>query len=187
MADLPAKGTFKIQTIGPRKDGTNAKGNPYAIYDLQFDGDPTWYNTFWPSKEAPAVGNELKGEKSYNDKFNSYQFKIEREGGRSNWNPAGAQSTIILASVTVVNGFLSIPGNYEAWEKGAPELKAKFEKYVKTVESASTKLKELAVSMGSIQAEQPVASSQPKGTGDPGPTPPPQIEGWPEGEEPANI
>ncbi len=186
--NLPEKGTFKIQTIGPRKDGTNAKGNPYVIYDLQFEGDATWYNTFWSSKEDPIVGTELKGEKGYNQKYDSYQFQIEREGGKGNWNPAGAQSTIVLASVTIVNGFLSIPGNYEAWEKGSPELKPKFDKYVETVRSASVRLKEMAVSMGAVQSEQQIASkNEPKGTGDPGPTPPPDIPGWPEGEEPVNI
>lgn len=187
MADLPEKGTFKIETVGPKKEGTSKKGNPYRTYDLQFEGDSTWYNTFWTKKEDPEVGMELKGTKSYNDNYDNYSFEIEREGGKSNWNPAGANATVMLASVEVVNGFLSIGDHYDLWDKGAPELKAKFDKYLATIDSVAPRIKEKVVGMGSLAPEQKTAEKKSSGTGDPGPTPPPEIEGWPEGEEPQDI
>ncbi len=188
MADLPEKGTFKIQTIGPKKEGTSKKGNPYRTFDLQFEGDPQWYNCFWTLKEDPTEGQELTGQKSYDSNYDSYKFEIDRPGGKANWNPAAANATVILASVEIVNGFLALGNHYELWEKGDIALKAKFEKYVATVSAASTQIKDKVVSMGSLSPEEKKPDTKkPATSGDPGPTPPPDVDGWPEGEEPQDI
>lgn len=184
----PEKGKFKIATVGPKKEGTSKKGNPYRTYELQFEGDVQWYNTFWTLKEDPVEGMELSGTKSYNDKYDNYSFEIDRPGGKSNWNPAAANATVMLASVEIVNGFLSLGNHYELWEKGDVALKEKFQKYVATVEAASKQVREKVLGMAPLNAEQKTSEKPAKSSsGDPGPTPPPDIEGWPEGEEPVEI
>lgn len=189
MAQLPEKGTFKIATIGPKKEiPKKDKPNEHWLsYSLQFEGDANWYDTFWTKPEEPAVGMEISGEKDEHEKF-GLQFKMDRQpGGKGNWNPAAAQSTVMLASVEVVNGFLAIGDHYALWDKGDAALKPKFDKYLATVESVSGRVKDMVVNMGSLQKEEKVADKPASSNGDPGPTPPPQIEGWPEGEEPQDI
>lgn len=187
---LPDKGTFKIQTIGPKKE-IPKKDKPnehWTSYSLQFEGDPNWYDTFWTKPEEPAIGMEITGEKDEHEKF-GLQFKMERTGGggKGNWNPAAAQSTVLLASVELVNGFLAIGDHYDLWAKGDVSLKGKLDKYLASVESVSNRVKDMVVNMGSLQKEEKVATKQPTSNGDPGPSAPPEIEGWPEGEEPQDI
>lgn len=187
MANLPEKGTFKVQTIGPKKEGTSKKGNAWRTYDLQFEGDPQWYNTFWTLKEDPEEGQELNGTKSYDGDYDQYKFEIERQGGKGQWNPAAANATVMLASVEIVNGFLALGNHYELWEKGDVSLKEKFTKYVATVEAASRQIKERVVSMGSITPEQQTAEKKAQKGGDPGPTPPPELDDIPADEEPVDV
>lgn len=189
MAQLPEKGTFKIATIGPKKE-IPKKDNPnehWLSYSLQFEGDANWYDTFWTKKEDPAVGMELSGTKDEHEKF-GLQFAMDRQpGGKGNLNPAAAQATVLMASVELVNGFLQIGDHYELWEQGDIKLKAKLEKYLASVESVAGRVKDMVVNMGSLQKEEKVANKPAASNGDPGPTPPPEIEGWPEGEEPQDI
>ena len=120
MASLPEKGTFKIATIGPKKE-IPKKDKPnehWTSYSLQFEGDSNWYDTFWTKPEEPTVGMEITGTKDEHEKF-GLQFAMERQGGRSNYNPANAQATVMLAAVELVNGFLAIGDHYELWEKAA--------------------------------------------------------------------
>lgn len=184
---LPEKGTFKIQTIGPMKSGTSKKGNPWRTFDLQFEGDPQWYGTFWTPKEEPETGKELSGTKSFDSEYNSYKFEIDRAGGKMNWNPAAAQATVMSASVQLVAGFLAIPGHYEKWLKDDPELKKLFSKYIETVNVISKRVKEMVIGMGSINAESKTVEKKPVNQGDPGPTPPPVTDDWPPDEEPVDI
>lgn len=185
----PEKGTFKIATVGPKKEGTSKKtGKPYRTYDIQFENDPQWYNTFWTLEKDPEEGMELSGTKSYNSDYDNYAFEINRPGGKGNWNPAAANATVMLASVEIVNGFLSIGNHYELWEKGDVSLKEKFSKYMATVEAASKQIREKVIGMGSLNVEQKKSETPAaKTSGDPGPTPPPEIEGWPEGEELVDV
>ena len=190
MASLPEKGTFKIATVGPKTERPK-KDNPnehWTSYSLQLEGDPNWYDTFWTKKEEPTVGMELSGTKEEHEKF-GLQLKLDWEGngGKRNFNPAAAQATVMLASIELVNGFLAVGDHYELWEKGDIALKAKLDKYVESVVSVSNRVKEAVVNMGSLQKEEKVADKVSKPSGDPGPTPPPDIEGWPEGEEPQDI
>lgn len=186
MPELPIKGTFKIQTVGPEKSIPNKKdpNRPWKSWGLQFEGDPQWYDTFWVSPDKPVEGQELTGTKSYDEQWSTYKFEIERQGGKSNWNPAGAQATVMLAAVEIVNGFLRLGNHYEMWDKGDVALKARFEKYVATVSAAAGQIREKVISMGALQPQEKVAEKKSEGTGDPGPTPPPDIEGWPEGQGP---
>lgn len=189
---LPEKGTFKIATIGPKKEipKKDNKNEHWTTWSLQFEQDPNWYDTFWVLDNDPEVGQELTGEKTEHEKF-GLQFAIDRPGGgKRNWNPAGAQSTIVLASVEIVNGFLSLGNHYELWEKGDATLKEKFKKYVATVEVASKQLKEVALGVGSINAEEKVADKPAQNkASEPAPSTPPAIEGWPEnnGEEEVDV
>lgn len=183
----PEKGTFKIETIGPMKSGTSKKGNKWRTFQLQFEGDAQWYDTFWTKDTDPEVGGELTGTKSYDGDYDQYKFEIERQGGKSNWNPAAANATVMLASVEIVNGFLQLGDHYELWEKGDEKLKPKFDKYVATVVAASTRIKEQTVGMGSLNPEQKKAEKKSRGDGDPGPTPPPDIDEIPADEEPVDL
>lgn len=190
MADLPATGTFKIQTVGKLTERTAAKtGKPYKVYDLQFNDDPQWYNTFWTMDKAPEAEMDLAGTKSYDEKYTSYKFEIEGRGGggKGNWNPAAAQATVMLAGVEIINGFLALPGHYELWEKSDPKLKPLFQKYVTTVDAASKQIKEKVVSMGALTAETKVAEKASASAGDPGPTPPPNIDAFPDDQEPVDV
>lgn len=186
---LPEKGTFKIQTLGPKKDIPNKKdeNHPWRSWSLQFEGDPNWYDTFWLAKEDPTVGQELTGTKSEDPKF-GLKFETERQGGgKSNWNPAGAQSTIMHAAATVVQGFLSIGNNYELWEGNDPKVKENFAKYVNTVASVADTLKEKVVAMGALSQETKVAEKKSASSDEPAPGTPPEIPGWPEDEEEVEV
>lgn len=190
----PTKGTFKVQTVGPKKNIPNKKdpNNPWASWSLQFEDDPNWYDTFWLAKEDPIVGQELTGTKSYDDKWNTYKLELDRQGGKSNWNPAAAQATVMTGAANVVAGFLSLPGHYELWaspkSEDAKKLKAKFDKYLVTVEVVAKRLKDSVVGMGSMQPEQKTATKSAAPDGDPGPTPPPDIEEtWADGEEQVDL
>ncbi len=163
MANLPEKGTFKIQTIGPKKE-IPKKDKPsehWTTYSLQFEGDAQWYDTLWNKPEDPQTGMEVTGEKTEHDRF-GLQFKPEYKGGgnRANFNPAAAQATVMGASVAVVNGFLSLPGHFELWDKNDPSVKAKLDKYLASVESVSKRLKEAVVNMGSLQKEEKIADKK---------------------------
>lgn len=193
MADLPETGTFKIQTVGPMKSGTSKKGNPYKTFDLQLEGDPGWYNTFWTPKEDPQVGMELKGTKSYDEKFNSYKFEIDRAGGKPNWNPAAAQATVVVAASQVVAGFLAVPEHQKLWASTVPEdgekCKKLFDKYMTTVDVVAKRVREMVVGMPGMAPEQKTAEQPPRvNDGDPGPeAPPPGVENWTDGEEEVNV
>lgn len=190
MAELPEKGTFKIKMVGPHKSIPNKKdqNNPWHSWTLQFEGDNNWYETFWLEKADPVEGQELAGTKSYDEKWNTYKFEIDRQGGKSNWNPAAAQATVMLASVELVNGFLAIPGNYEKWQKDDKDLKKEFDKYILTANVVSKRLKDMVVGMGAMQTEQKTAEKKAADSGDPGPTPPPEgEEDWPTNEEEVDV
>lgn len=176
--------TVKIQTVGPEKKIPNKKdeNNPYRSFGLQFEGDPEWYDTFWTEKEDPQVGQELTGTKSEDPKW-GMKFETERKGGRGNWNPAGAQATVMLAGVEAVNGFLSLPGMYELWEKNDPSTREKFKKYLATVDSAANQLKQRVVAMGSMQQEQKTEEKSERSSGEPGTVAPPEIDSFPPEEE----
>lgn len=184
---LPDTGTFKIETIGPIKEGVSKKGNAWKVYQIQFEGDPQWYGTFWTLKEDPEEGKELTGTKSYDNDYDQYKFEIERQGGKSNWNPAGANATVMLASVEIVNGFLAIGDHYELWEKGDKTLKAKFDKYLATVVAVIPRLKEQTISMGSLKSEEKTGESSSSNDSDPGPTPPPELDDIPADQEEVDI
>jgi len=183
----------KIQTVGPSKNIPNKKdpNKPWTSWSLQFEGDANWYDTFWLAKELPEVGQELSGEKKYDEKW-GYKFEVERQGGKANWNPAAAQATVMSAAAAVVSGFLNIPPHYKLWassvEEDAKQLKPLFDKYLITVETVAKRLKESVASMGSINAEEKSATKTSSGSGDPGPTPPPGAPGkWPPEEEDVDL
>lgn len=178
-----------IETVGPMKEIPNKKdkNSPWHSWSLQFKGDSQWYDTFWLQKEEPKVGAELSGTKSEDPKW-GLKFDVDRQGGgKSNWNPAAAQSTVMLAAVNLVNGFLSIPANFELWDKNDPKAKTAFAKYIATVESVSKQLKEKVVAMGAMNPETKTADRSTSGAADPGPGTPPEVEGWPEGEEEVEV
>lgn len=186
--------TVKIQTVGPEKSIPNKKdaNKPWKSWSILFEGDVQWYDTFWLAPEPPVVGQELTGTKSYDEKW-GYKFELERQGGKSQWNPAAAQATVMGAAASVVNGFLAIPAHYELWASGAEEdarkLKHLFDKYLVTVETVAKRLKDTVAGMGSLNPEQKTATHQAAANdGDPGPVPPPRGgEGWPPNEEPTNL
>lgn len=185
--------TVKVQTVGPEKSIPNKKdpNKPWKSWSLQFEGDPQWYDTFWLSPEQPVAGQELTGTKSFDEKW-GYKFELERQGGKTQWNPAAAQATVMGAAASVVNGFLGIPAHYALWSSGSEEdarkLKPLFDKYLVTVETVAKRLKETVVGMGSLNAETQTATKAARSDGDPGPTPPPRGgEDWPPNEEPQNL
>lgn len=185
---LPETGTFKIASVGPVKTGNSKKtGKPWRVFSLQFEGDPQWYDTFWTVDGEASVGQELKGTKSFDGEFDSYKFEIERQGGKGNWNPAAANASVMIATAQVISGFLALPGHYELWVEGSEKLKPLFQRYIATLEAASKQIKEKVIGMGSLAPEEKVAEKSTANSGDPGPTPPPDIEGWPEGQEPVDI
>jgi len=189
MAELPEQGKFKIATIGPKKDiPKKDKSGNWTSYSLQFEEDPNWYDTFWLAEEPPVEGQELSGTKSEHEKF-GLQFAVDRPAGRGkgNWNPAGANATVMGAAVDLVNGFLSIGENYALWEKSDEKVKENFTKYINTVDSVAKQLKEKVVAMGPMQQEQKTAEKTSNAGGDDGVGTPPNIPGWPEGEEEQDV
>lgn len=177
-----------IATVGPMKEIPNKKDehSPWHSWSLQFKDDSQWYDTFWLQKEDPVVGQELSGNKSEDPKW-GLKFELDRQGGKSNWNPAAAQATVMLAAVTLVNGFLSIPANYKLWDENDEKAKKQFAKYIATVESVGKQIKEKVVAMGAMNPETKTAEKSTSGSADPGPGTPPEVEGWPEGEEPVDV
>lgn len=189
----PTKGTFKIQTVGPKNNIPNKKdpNRPWCSWGLQFEGDAQWYETFWVAQEDPKVGQELTGTKSWDDKFQKFKFETERQGGKGNWNPAGAQATVMEAAAVIVNGFFAAtPAHYQLWNSETPEdakkLKTLFDKYYATVVSVGKRLKDDVVGMGSMNPEQKTATKTATG-GDPGDVaPPPNDDDFP-GEEDTGL
>lgn len=185
--------TVKVQTVGPEKSIPNKKdpNKPWKSWSLQFEGDAQWYDTFWLAPEPPVAGQELSGTKAHDEKW-GYKFEMERQGGKTQWNPAAAQATVMGAAASVVNGFLSIPNHYKLWvsdtEDDAKQLRPLFDKYLVTVETVAKRLKESVVSMGSLNAEQKTATKNSSTSGDPGPTPPPAGPGgWPPEEDEVDV
>ena len=179
--ELPVEGKFTIQTIGPVKNGTSkASGKPYKIYDLQFEGDPNWYGTFWSPKEDPQVGQELSGKKSYDSEYSSYKFEIAREGGKGNWNPAGANATLFLAAATTVGNFLALdPKHLSDWAAKRKEGEVAFSHYLRTVADVAKLMKDDVVALGSIGTEQQAGQSNSSAPSAGGNTP--QVESYPAG------
>lgn len=192
MAD---KVTVKIATVGQKKNiPKKGKQNEFwTSWGLQFEDDGNWYDTFWLAKEDPVVGQSLTGTKTHDEQY-GWKFDIDRGfGNKSNWNPAAAQATVMLAAVEVVNGFLALPTHYELWDKSGEgengkKLKDKFSKYLATVDAASKQLKEKVVAMGALSAEtKKTETNQAATSGDPGPTPPPNLEEFPADQEPVDL
>lgn len=182
--ELPVEGKFVIQTIGPVKTGTSkASGKPYKIYDLQFEGDPNWYGTFWSPKEDPQIGQELSGKKSFDSEYNSYKFEIAREGGKGNWNPAGANATLFLAAATTVGDFLALdPKHLEEWATKRNKDEPPFAHYLRTVRDVAKLMKDDVVALGSIGADQQAGQSTSAAPAAGGSTP--QVESYPVANQP---
>ena len=180
--DLPQEGKFVIQTIGPVKNGTSkASGKPYKIYDLQFEGDPNWYGTFWSPKEDPQVGQELSGKKSYDSEYSSFKFEIAREGGKGNWNPAGANATLTLAAANVVGNYLALDPQYKKeWESKRKEGEPAFAHYLRTVRDVAKLMKDDVVALGSIGTENQTGQSSSAAPAAGGNAP--AVESWPAGQ-----
>jgi len=189
----PQKGSFKIQVVGPKKDIPNKKdpNRPWTSWDLQFEGDPNWYNTFWLEKETPVVGQELSGTKLQDEKWGP-KFEVERQGGKQNWNPAGANATIMLAASNLVGQYLLMDSeHFELWKKKRKAGQTPMDHYLTTVVATAKLLKQEVVGMGGTNQETPAAgtanAAATNDSGDPGPvTPPPGVETYP-GEEDVPI
>lgn len=139
-----------IQTLGPKKDIPNKKdpNSPWKSWSLQFIGDPTWYDTFWLAKEDPVVGQELSGDKKDDEKWGP-KFELERQGGKSGWNPSGANASVILAAVNAMNGWLTLESaNKKDWESKRKEGEVPFSHYLRTVKDIAKIFKADAVEMG---------------------------------------
>lgn len=160
--ELPQSGSFKVSVIGPVKEIQNKKdpNHPWKTYDLQFEGDPNWYNTFWVRETPPEEGETLKGTKMEADRKEwGLKFELERQGGKKNWNPAQAQATVFVASATVLNGFLSLGDHYKLWSENDPKLKPLFQRYLATVDNVAGQVKDKIVAMGKIEAESKTSES----------------------------
>lgn len=186
--DVIEEGKFKIETVGPVKAGTSKKtGKPYKTFDLQFVADPQWYNCFWTRDTDPKVGEELEGKKEYNKDFESHQFNMGFPGAKANWNPAGANATVMGAAVAVVNGFLSLKeAHLVEWEKKRPKGMSAVAHYLETVTAIAGELKQSVVKMGGEVQAAAKTPATPPADGDPGPVSPGE-EGWPEGEDPGDT
>lgn len=183
------EGKFKIQTVGPAKDIPNKKdpNKPWRSWSLQFENDPSWYDTFWVRDTDPKVGEELDGGKQEDEKF-GLQFKLKWSGGgnKANWNPAGANATVMTAAVAVVNGFLGLkPQHLEDWEKKRRTGQTAVTQYIETVVAIAGQLKQEVVKLGGNEVQTKAESSAaPPADGDPGPVAPaPDDENWADGEE----
>ncbi len=144
-----------IQTLGPKKDIPNKKdpNSPWKSWSLQFKDDPTWYDTFWLAKEDPTVGQELSGTKSIDEKWGP-KFELERQGGKSSWNPNAANATVVLAAVHAVNGWLALdPKNKKDWEGKAKEGEVPFQHYLRTITDVAKVMKADVTAMGGIKEE----------------------------------
>ena len=146
MAELPEKGTFKIRSVGPIKTGTsNATGKDWTIYPLQFEGDEQWYDAFWNETTPPKEGQELEGEKYYEQKgkYETYGFRVKREGGGRSYNPAAAFANSYQTATQIVDNWLSLaPENYEKWKGSIPEGTDPFVYYLETIEKVATVAKQ---------------------------------------------
>jgi len=188
--DVISEGKYKIETVGPVKTGTSKKtGKAYKTFDLQFEGDPQWYNCFWTRPEDPKIGQELDGKKEFNKDFDSHQFNMGFAGNKANWNPAGANATVFAAAVAVVNGFLGLDGAHlDKWQKERKEGQTAIAHYLETVTSVADDIKQRVAKMGGdVQTAAKTAAAPPKG-GDPGPVSPGE-EDWPDkdGEEEVDL
>lgn len=174
------EGKFTIEKVGPMKSGVSKKTQrPWRTFDLQFAGDPQWYNTFWTLEGDPKEGQELEGKKSYDGEYDSWKFEINRPGGKNTWNPAGANAAVMASAVAAVNGYLGLSPEYlKRWEEKRPKNQEPFEHYLFTVTSVANHLKGEVVKMGGTP-EVKTGEAPASEPGDPGPTPPPEIESYP--------
>lgn len=184
---------FKIQTLGPPKAIPNKKdpSNPWKSWGLQFEGDPAWYDTFWLAKEDPVEGQELEGTKSVDEKWGP-KFEIARQGGKGSWNPTGANATVILAAVHMVNGWLTLdPKNKKDWEAKRKESEVPMVHYIRTVSEIAGMVKGEVIKMGGTVTE--VKGSETKATPVQTSTPesgmPPELESYPpaDGEQEVDL
>lgn len=182
-------GKFKIQSVGPVKTGVaKNSGKPWKVYSLQFEGDGQWYDCFWTSKEDPAVGAELSGKKEYDDEYNSYKFNMGFAGAKANWNPSGANATVLCAAVNLVHDFLTLDPSYlKEWQAKKGEKQSPSAYYVQTVVAIAKELKTEVAGMGGDAVQKGSTNESSKGDGDPGPTAP-GVENWTEeGEENVDL
>ena len=146
MANLPEKGTFKVRSVGPVKTGTsNSTGRDWTIYPLQFEGDEQWYDCFWNENTPPKEGQELTGEKYYEQKgqYETYGFRMPRGGGGRSYNPAAAFANSYQTATQIVHNWLSLDKeNYEKWKKAIPEGTDPFVYYLDTIQKVATVAKE---------------------------------------------
>lgn len=178
-ATLIEEGKYKIQSVGPVKSGVaKASGKPWKTYSLQFDGDGTWYDTYWSKDTDPQVGDELEGRKENDDQFGP-KFSIKFGNAKQSWNPAGANATVMTAAVAIVNGFLSLkPEHLKEWESKRKEKQSAIEHYIETVKAIAGQMKTEVVKMGGNETQVgEKTSSAPTADGDPGPVAPPADEG----------
>lgn len=165
----------KIESVGPVTRGTSkASGKPYTIYDLQFEGDTTWYSTFWSRDDEPKAGMELEGETEFNDKFDKWNFKVGG-GFKKTYNPAAANAAVFNAAVAAVNGYLSLDNHFDQWKKQRKEKEHPFNQYMDTVSKAAEILKEKVIGLGSMN-ETPAPKQPDNNDGDPGPQEPPNTD-----------
>ena len=169
MANLPEQGTFKLRSIGPVKSGVSAStGREWTIYPLQFEGDEQWYDAFWNDSTPPKEGQELEGEKFYEQKgkYETYGFRMKRAGGGRSFNPAAAYANSYQTAAAIVDNWLSFnQKNYDKWEKDIPSGVDPFVHYLDTIEKVASVVKQ-TVDKLSKGGQATASSSQPA------PTPP---------------
>lgn len=186
-------GKFKVQTVGPEKSIPNKKdpSRPWKSWDLQFEGDASWYNTFWVEDIPPVVGQELEGDKQDDEKF-GLQFKKKWDkgaGNKSTWNPNAANANVMEAAVHLVHGFLSLdPEHLAVWKQKRGKDQDAVSHYVATIFAIADQLKAQVVKMGGQNEAQTAATPPSKPTdGDPGPVAP-GTENWGDsGDEPVAL
>lgn len=180
---------YKVQTLGPMKEIPNKKdpNSPWKSWSLQFEGDPSWYDTFWLGKEEPTVGQELTGTKSVDEKWGP-KFELERQGGKSSWNPSGANATVVAAAVDAVNGWLTLEmANKKDWESKRKDNELPFQHYLRTVMDVARVLKSGVVNMGGTpeaKAGETIVNAAPQTNTD---AMPPDLESFPTGEEEVDL
>lgn len=177
MADnkLIDEGKYRIQTVGPVKSGVGkASGKPWKTFDLQFEGDGTWYTAFWSRDTDPQVGEELQGKKEYSEQFKAYQFNMGFGGNKSNWNPGSANATILGVSAVVVHDAFELGMvTREDWDKRAIKGETAMQHYIRTVAEVADILKPAVTKMGGDATKtEEKTSTPPPDDGDPGPVAP---------------
>lgn len=191
MADpkVLGEGKFKIQTVGPVKEGVSKKTNkPWKVFDIQFYEDANWYATFWTDATPPAVDQELTGKKEWNEEFKNYQFNMGFAGAKQNWNPSGANSTLVGVAAQIVHDAFELGmTTVDDWNKRAKAGESMMQHYLRTVVETATLLKPEVTKLGGGETKvAETTSSTPTGEGDPGPVPP-GTEDWPSGQEPVEL